>query len=84
MKNPDFRPGVRSRRVREVGRRRRAGEYGVGPVAVAALEVVAAQPAIVLEVADHRLDCRASPELFLDGRRDAALLARSVDFELIR
>jgi hypothetical protein len=46
-------------------------------------EVIAAHAVVFLEVADDRLDGRASFELALDLRRDAALLAGGVDLELV-
>lgn len=43
------------------------GEHGVDAVAVAALEMVAAHPVAVLEMADHGLDGSATPHLAADG-----------------
>jgi hypothetical protein len=37
------------------------GEHGVDAVAVASLEMVAARPVVVLEMADYRLDGGATP-----------------------
>src|SRR5260370_42555246 len=51
------------------------GEHGVGAIAVAALEVVAAHAVVVLDVADHGLDGGAAAHLAADGFGDAADLA---------
>jgi hypothetical protein len=55
------------------------GEEGVGLVAGIAFEEVAAEMAVVLHVADHRLDRGSTPELALDSAVDAALLTRDED-----
>ena len=62
----------------------RGGEDGVGAVAFAALEVVAAHAVLGLEVADHRLDGGAAPHLAADGFGDSAHLVGDPDPELVR
>lgn len=52
-----------------------AEEDGVGGVAIATLEVIAAQVAIVLHVTDDRLDRGPSLQLAFDDPEDAAFLA---------
>ena len=55
------------------------GEDGVGGVAIAALEIAAAEMAVGLHVSDHGFDGGAASELALDGAEDAALLTGDED-----
>lgn len=55
------------------------GEDDGDGVARGAGEEVAAEMAVGLHVADHRLDAGTAPDLAADGRRDAALLAGEED-----
>lgn len=50
-------------------------EDGIGAVAVAALEEVAAEASVALEVADDGFDRRASAQLAFDLSVDASFLA---------
>lgn len=59
------------------------GEDGVAGVAAGAGAEVAAGMAVLLHVADHRLDAGPPPGLALDGGRDAALLAGVEDTVLV-
>ena len=59
------------------------GEDDVDGVAGGAGEEVAAEMAVALHVADHRLDAGAPPDLAANGRRDAALLAGDEDARLV-
>src|SRR6267142_5687816 len=51
------------------------GEHGIDAVAVAAFEIIATHPMIVLEMADDRLDGGATAHLATDGFGDPADLA---------
>ena len=55
------------------------GEDDVGRIALAPLEMTAAEMAIGLHVTDHRLDGRAAPELVFDHAEDATPLAGDED-----
>ena len=46
-------------------------------------QVVAAHAVLVLDVADHRFDCRAPSHLAFDGRCHVAFLACGVDLESV-
>ena len=59
------------------------GEDDVDGVARGAGQKVAAEMAVLLHVADHRLDAGAPPDLASDGRRDAALLPGDEDALLV-
>lgn len=50
------------------------GQDDVGGIALAALEITAAEVSIGLHVTDHGLDCGSAPELALDHPEDATLL----------
>ena len=55
------------------------GECDVCGVALATLEMAAAEVAVGLHVSDHGLDRRATPQFALDDAEDAALLTRDED-----
>jgi hypothetical protein len=55
------------------------GECDVCGIALAALEMAAAEVAVGLHVSDHGLDRRATPQFALDDAEDAALLTRDED-----
>jgi hypothetical protein len=55
------------------------GENDVCSVALTAFEVAATEMSVALHVTDDRLDCRATPELALDGAKDTTLLAGDED-----
>ena len=55
------------------------GEDDVGGIAVAALEMAAAEVSIGLHATDHGLDGGAAPELAFDHPEDATLLAGDED-----
>jgi hypothetical protein len=54
------------------------GKHSVDAVAVAALEMVAAHPVVILEMADHRLDSGATPHLAADDFGDPAESYRQI------
>ena len=56
-------------------------EHGVGLVAMAALEVIAAEMAVALQMSNHRLDGRAAFQFAFDGAEDTALLSGDEDPE---
>jgi hypothetical protein len=56
-----------------------AGKDDVGRIALAPLEMTAAEVSVGLHVTDHRLDGRAAPELTFDHPKDATLLAGDED-----
>src|SRR3989442_1234543 len=60
------------------------GEHGVGAVAVAALEIVAAHAGLGFNMADHGFDGGASAHLAADRLGDAPHLAGDPDLELVR
>jgi hypothetical protein len=51
----------------------------VGGIALAALEMAAAEVTVGLHVSDHGLDGAAASQFVLDDAEDAALLARDED-----
>ena len=55
------------------------GEDDVCGVALAALEMAAAEVAVGLHVSDHGLDCRATLQFALDDAEHAALLTGDKD-----
>src|SRR5947208_9992596 len=55
------------------------GEDDVGGIALAALEMAAAEVTVRLHVSDHGLDSAAASQFALDNAEDAALLARDED-----
>ena len=55
------------------------GEDDVGRIALATLEMTAAEVSVGLHVTDHRFDGRTAPELAFDHSEYAALLARDED-----
>jgi hypothetical protein len=59
------------------------GEHGVDAVAMPAVEMVAAHPVVVLEMAGHGLDGGAPPHLAADGLGNPADLAADPDLEPI-
>ena len=60
------------------------GEDGVDAVAVASLEIIAAEAVLGLEMADDRLDGGAAFHLAADRLGDTANLAADPDPELVR
>ena len=55
------------------------GEDDVGGIALAALEMAAAEVTVGLHVSDHGLDGAAASQFALDDAEDAALLAGDED-----
>ena len=60
------------------------GEHGIGGVAGAPGEVVAAHAVVLLEMANHRLHGRPAAELALDLGGDATLLCGCIDARCLR
>ena len=59
------------------------GEDGVVCVAAAVVEIIAAHPVLVLEVADNRFDCGPAAHLSFDRSCDATLLPSGEDLEAV-
>ena len=55
------------------------GEDDIGGIALAALEMAAAEVTVGLHVSDHGLDSAAASQFALDDAEDAALLAGDED-----
>ena len=61
------------------GRDADCGEDDVCSVPLTAFEMATTEVTVGLHVADHGLDCRATPEFAFDGAEDAALLTGDED-----